>query len=99
VSLRFRKSNINNQPVPGNERNNFLNRLDQAQQELSSLRETLLFALSSGTAATFDQKRALAGLVFTDELEFEEEDDDYDFAETSGLLASLLLNRPRSQGR
>jgi len=98
VSLRSRKFNINNQPMPGNERNNFLNRLDQAQQELSNLRETLLFALSRG-AATFDQTRALAGLVLTDELEFEEEEEDYDFDETSGLLASLLLNRPRSQGR
>merc|ERR1719244_1821872 len=98
VSLRSRKFNINNQPMPGNERNNFLNRLDQAQQELSNLRETLLFALSRG-AATFDQTRALAGLVLTDELEFEEEVEDYDFDETSGLLASLLLNRPRSQGR
>merc|ERR1712192_34589 len=105
VSLRSRKSNMNNQARPGDERNNFLNRLDQAQQELSGLRETLLFALSRG-AATFDQTRALpglypAGLVLTDELEVEEEEDeDYDYEEeTSGLLASLLLNRPRSQGR
>jgi len=104
VSLRSRKSNMNNQARPGDERNNFLNRLDQAQQELSGLRETLLFALSRG-AATFDQTRALpglypAGLVLTDELEVEEEDEDYDYEEeTSGPLASLLLNRPRSQGR
>merc|ERR1712130_232763 len=98
VSLRSRKSNMNNQPRPGDERNNFLNRLDQAQQELSCLRETLLFALSRGEA-TFDQTRA-PGLVLTDELEPEEEDEDYDFdVETSGLLASLLHNRPRSQGR
>jgi len=62
------------------------------------LRETLLFALSRG-AATFDQSRA-PGLMLTDELELEEEDEDYDYEEeTSGLLASLLLNRPRSQGR
>merc|ERR1712192_85859 len=99
VSLRSRKSNLNNQPRPGDERNNFLNRLDQAQQELSGLRETLLFALSRG-AATFDRTRALPGLVLTDELEVEEEDEDFDYEEeTSGLLASLLLNRPRSQGR
>jgi len=63
------------------------------------LRETLLFALSRG-AATFDRTRALPGLVLTDELEVEEEDEDFDYEEeTSGLLASLLLNRPRSQGR
>ena len=44
--------------------------------------------------------RALSGLVLTDELELEEEDEDYDYEEeTSGLLASLLFNRPRSQGR
>merc|ERR1712192_335921 len=96
VSLRSRKSNMNNQARPGDERNIFLNRLDQAQQELSGLRETLLFALSRG-AATFDQSRA-PGLMLTDELEVEEEDEDYDYEEeTSGLLASLLLNRPRSQ--
>jgi len=106
VSLRFRKFNLNNQPRPGDERNNFLNRLDQAQQELSGLRETLLFALSRG-GATFDPTRS--GLVLTDELELEdegeEEEEDYDYdEETSGFLASLLLNRPpglrpRSQGR
>merc|ERR1712130_92055 len=97
VSLRSRKSNMNNQPRPGDERNNFLNRLDQAQQELSSLRETLLFALSRG-AATFDQTRAPLGLMLTDELE-DEEEEDYDIDEMSGLLASLMLNRARrSQG-
>ena len=50
-----------------------------------------------------------SGLMLTDELELEnegeEEEEDYDYdEETSGFLASLLLNRPpglrpRSQGR
>ena len=55
--------------------------------------------ISQHNASVIKFPRALAGLVLTDELEFEEEDEDYDFAETSGLLASLLLSRPRSQGR
>ena len=38
VSLRSRKSNMNNQARPGDERNNFLNRLDQVGIIISKIK-------------------------------------------------------------
>jgi len=101
VTLRSRKSNLNNQPKATELRNNFLNRLDQAQHELNSLRETLIFALARGDALLGPKRSTPPGLMAPGEDDLDEDYDDDD-DEAEGLLASLVLARPhleQGQGR